>query len=340
MSVEVLDPRFDAEPPYWRELRARAGLRGDWAWDVLRRQAWCARTPWYLTVLLDGSRPRGMVGAAWVGSRTRRHRFAVSGCGGRIGGLDLRAPGSSAFPSWWFADVGDDGGCRQLLSEYVPTVRRLLGPGLKGTLIRQVPEAALPVVDGRWRLVRETEPVARMSTEPFGGRDDWLASLPRRRRAHLRGVFARVEDDDSLTVEFLPGDRADAVEVAELLRVNEVKHRDVPIVPLPQFVGYLRCLLEQPDVFVLSYRDTETRRLLGATTVYDHPQWPLARAWSSLRVEDGGRPDLYFHMYGELVRWAIAQGKNGVVLGKKMSQVKASLGAELVPQYAAAIPVR
>jgi hypothetical protein len=24
MSIEVLDPRFDAEPPYWRELRARA----------------------------------------------------------------------------------------------------------------------------------------------------------------------------------------------------------------------------------------------------------------------------------------------------------------------------
>ncbi|ACU98681.1 hypothetical protein [Saccharomonospora viridis] len=340
MSIEVLDPRFDAEPPYWRELRARAGLRADWAWEVLRQQAWCARTPWALAVLLDGSRPRGMVGAAWVGSRTRRHRFVVSRRGGGIGGLDLRAPGSSSFPSWWFADAGTDGGVRRLLSEYLPAMRRLFGPGLKGALIRQLPEAAVPAVAGRWRWVRETEPIARIDTEAFGCRDDWLETVSRRRRAHLRKVFAQVEGDEGLAVEFLRGEQADAVEVAELLRINEVKHRDVPIVPLPQFVGYLRRLLAQPDVFVLSYRDVETRRLLGATTVYDHPQWPLARSWSAVEVEDGGRPDLYFHMYGELVRWAISEGKRGVVLGKKMIQVKTSLGAELTPQYAAAIPLR
>jgi hypothetical protein len=119
----------------------------------------------------------------------------------------------------------------------------------------------------------------------------------------LRKVFAQVEGDEGLAVEFLRGEQADAVEVAELLRINEVKHRDVPIVPLPQFVGYLRRLLAQPDVFVLSYRDVETRRLLGATTVYDIHSGPWARSWSAVEVEDGGRPDLYFHMYGELVRW-------------------------------------
>ncbi|MEY7971617.1 GNAT family N-acetyltransferase [Saccharomonospora xinjiangensis] len=340
MSIDVLDPRFDAEPVYWRRLRTEAGLRGDWAWDVLHRQAWGARTPWYLTVMLDGSAPRGLVAGAWVGSRTRRHRFVVSGRGGRFGGLDIRAPGNSAFPGWWFDGAGDDAGCLRLLSEYLPAMRGLLGAGLKAALVRQVPETALGVVRGSLRVVRETEPIARIPTTSFGGRNDWLNSLPSRRKAHLTRVFAGLDDDSRITSEIVSGAEVDAVELAGLLRVNEVKHRDVPIVPLPQFVGYLRVLLAQPDVRVLSYRDTTTGRLAGAATVFDHPEWPLARSWSALPVEDGGRKDLYFHFFGELVRWAIAEGRKGVVLGKKMPQLKASLGAELLSQYAVAMPVR
>ncbi|EHR63716.1 hypothetical protein [Saccharomonospora cyanea] len=339
MSIEVLDPRFDAEPVYWRRLLADAGLRADWAWDVLCEQAWCARTPWYLTVSLDGSRPRGLVGAAWVGARTRRYRFTASPRGGGFGGLDIRAPGSNAFPAWWFADLGDDAGCQELLRAYLPTMRRLLGVGLKAALIRQVPEAALDVVRGRLRVVRETEPIARIVTERFDSRADWFAALPKQRRMNLRKMFDAVDEDPRVVVEILRGEAVDVVELARLLRVNEVKHRDVPIVPLPQFVGYLRRLLAQPDVFVLSYRDTGTGALLGAGMVFDHPEWPLGRSWSSLPVEDGGRRGLYFHFYGELVRWAIAEGRRGVVLGKKMSRLKASMGAELLPQYAVAMPV-
>lgn len=339
MSVEVLDPRFDPEPPYWRALRATAGLRADWAWDVLRRQAWCARTPWYLTVLLDGGRPRGMAGAAWIGTSTRRHRFATSRRGGYLGGLDLRAPGNSAFPSWWFADAGADG-CEELLSEYFPAMRKLLGVGLKATLIRQLSEDAAAHVRGRRGLVRETEPVARLPTEAFSGRTDWLASLGGKRRSQLRKLLGGVDTDERLAVEWLTGDTVDVVELAELLRLNEVKHRDVPIVPLPQFVGYLRRLVAQPDFRVLSYRDTHTGELLGAATVFDHPQWPLWRSFAAVPVERGGRSNLYFHVFGELVRWSVAEGRRGVVLGKKMAELKKSCGAELAPQYAAALPLR
>ncbi|WP_197321946.1 GNAT family N-acetyltransferase [Saccharomonospora sp. NB11] len=338
MSVEVLDPRFDAEPPYWAALRAEAGLRADWAWDVLRQQAWCARTPWYVTVLLDRGRPRGMVTAAWIGPPTRRHRFATSRRGGRIGGLDVRAPGNSAFPAWWFADAHADG-CEELLSEYFPTMRKLLGTGLKATLIRQLSEEGAARVRGRLRLVRETEPIARLCTEPFSGRDDWLGSLGGKRRSQLRKLYRGIDGDEHLAVEWLIGDAVDVVELAELLRVNEVKHRDVPIVPLPQFVGYLRRLVAQPDYRVLSFRDTRSGRLLAAATVFDHPQWPLWRSFSTVPVERGGRANLYFHVFGELVRWSVAEGRRGVVLGKKMSEVKKSCGAELIAQYAAAVPL-
>lgn len=338
MRTEVLDPRFDAEPEYWAELRVSAGLRGDWAWEVLAQQAWCARTPWLVTVLFDGERPRGMVHAAWVGTQSRRHRFARSVRGGRVGALDLRAPGGGTFASWWFADT-DDGGCSALVDEYLPLMRRTLGPGLKGALVRQLPESGVAAMRGRFRVVRETEPIASIRTDGYRHRDEWLASLPKKRRAHVNKVCSAV-DDGSLDIDLVPGSLVDPVPVAELLRVNEVKHRDVPIVPLPQFTGYLERLLAQPDVLVLRYRDRVEGRLLGVATVYDHPEWPLARSWSSRPVEDGGRQDLYFHLYSELVRWSIDSGRTGVVLGKKMAKVKQSLGAELQPQYAAMLPLR
>lgn len=56
--------------------------------------------------------------------------------------------------------------------------------------------------------------------------------------------------------------------------------------------------------------------------------------------ELGGRRDPYFHFYVESVRWAIAAGREGLLLGKKMAEMKQTLGATLIPQYAAAIPLR
>lgn len=337
-AVEVLDPRVDPEPRYWADLRRRAGLRADWAWEVLAVQAWCARTPQFVTVLHGEGTPCGVVSSAWVGSRTRRHRFVSSERGGSWGGLDVRAPGTSSLPGWWFADAAD-GGCRELLTEYVPAMRRTLGRGLRGLLLRQVPESGLSTVDGRFRLVRETESVAVLRTDIFGDRQDWMATLARKRRQNLRKIFGTVEEDETLDVRVMPGTAVDPAEVAELIRHNEIKHRDVPIVPLPQFVGYLERLLRQPDVSVLRYVDRGSGRLLAIATIMDDPEWPVMRTWSALPVEEGGRPNLYFHFYGESVRWSIETGKRGVILGKKMSETKRTLGAELVPQYAAAVPL-
>jgi hypothetical protein len=340
MSVEVLDPRFDPEPAYWSALRRRAGLRADWAWEVLVTQAWCARTPQLVTVLHDGGEQRAVVNAAWVGSQTRRHRFAGSIRGGRFGGLDVRSPGSSAVPGWWFADSGDDDGCRELLARYVPVMRRELGFGLRAVLVRQVSEAGVPPLTGRFRLVRKTEDIAVIDTVDFGGPEDWLATLAKKRRHNLRKIFAAVRDDPTLDAEVRPGHDVDPVALAELLRHNARKYHDVPIVPLPQFTGYLTELLRQPDVFVLRYRDRLSDRLIAAALLFDHPRWPVVRAWSALPVESGGRPDLYFHFYGETVRWAVESGRQGVIMGKGLADTKKSLGARLVPQYAAAIPVR
>ena len=340
VTAEVLDPRYDDRPGYWTELRERAGLRADWSWAVLSRQAWCARTYQPVTVLKDGDDVRGVVCAAWVTGGTRRHRFARAGAGlGLLGGLDVRAPGTSATPGWWFADAGADGGVRELLDGYARAMRAELGVRFRAMLVRQVGEEAVETVSGRLRLVRRTEDIAVLDLTGFGERADWLASLAKTRRNNLRKIYRDIEADTSLAIDVVPGRDADVLTVAELLRHNEVKHRDVPIVPLPQFIGYLAALLAEPDVVVIRYTEKVSGKLIAVAIVLDDPARPIVRHWSALPVEAGGKPNLYFHFYGEAVRWAIANGRASVVFGKKMTEMKATLGARLVPQYAAAVPV-
>lgn len=334
---ELLDPRFDPEPGYWAEVRQRAGLRADWAWDVLAVQAWCARTPQYISVFRDRGVPTGVAASAWVGTPTRRYRFAGAGRGGRIGGLDVRSPGSSALPGYWFADAG---GAGELLERFVPAMRRELGAGVRGLLLRQIDSADVSHVDGRWRMVRRTEDATEIPIAGFGSVEDWLATLRKKRRHNLRRISQRVAEGADLEVTVGPLSASDAVESASLLRHNEDKHRDVPIVPLPQFVGYLERLFDRSDVVGVRYRDTDTGKLVGLGLLYDHSARPLVRSWAGLPPELGGRRDLYFHFYVESVRWAIAAGRDGLLLGKKMAEMKQTLGATLLPQYAAAIPLR
>lgn len=341
-GVEILDPRVDQEPRYWAALRERAGLRADWSWPVLTAQAWLARTPQLVTVFLDSHEPTGVVWAAWVTAGTRRYRFTASGRG-RVGFLDVRSPNSSAVPGWWFADYAPGerpGQLRELFGEYVSAMRRELGIGLRGMLLRQLAEPEVSEVDGRFRKVRRIEPVAVLDTVSHRAHDDWLATLARKRRWELRKIDRLLGANPAIEVRVRTGAEEDPPALARLLRHNSDKHQDVPILPLPQFGATIAMLLAEPDVRTVDYHDPVTGRRLAVALVFDHPAWPIFRAWSALPVEDGGARDLYLHVYGELARWSIAAGKRGVMVGKGMSKLKASLGARLVPQFAAAVPVR
>lgn len=330
MDTEVLDPRFDAEPAYWTALRERSGLHGDWAWDVLVAQAWCARTPQLYTVFHDEAGPAGVVAAAWVGPSTRRNRFAGNKKT-RVGMLDVRSPGSGSVPGWWFADGS---GAGRIVGEYATTMRKHLGPGLRGMLVRQVCEAERPDVQGRFRLVRKTENIGMLHLDGVATVADWAGGLSKNRRANLRKMTTKFTRDTEFSSRMVPGPDLDPVEVATLLRLNYDKHRDVPILPLPQFISYLTVLLAQPDVAALAYYEGE--RLVAFTLVYDHPQWPIARAWATFPQGRGGRYNLYFYNVIKMVEWAVANGKQGIVWGKKLSEVKQSLGIDPLPQYALA----
>ena len=319
---EVLDPRHDAAPEYWPALRKRAGLRADWSWDVLAAQARCARTRQPIWVRHEDGTPGAVVAADWIS------RF-------RLGGLVVRAPGTSAVPGWWLADGRP---LRALVAEYRASMRRELGIGMRGLLLRQLTADQVAGISGRLRVIRRTGDLSVLDTARFDSRADWLATLAKKRRHNLRTIFRTIDGDPSLEVRHVG---AEPEEVANLLRHNDLKYGTATVLPPPPptSVDYLRPLLGQPEVRTTGYRDTGSGALLGVGLVLDHPEWPVWRSWSTLPVEQGGRRDLYFHFFGELVGWAIETGKRGVIVGKGLPELKKTLGATQVPQYAAGIPV-
>lgn len=337
VEFELLDPRYDHEPAYWGLLRKQAGLRADWSWDVLTAQAWCVRSPLLMTVLHDQEGPRGLVCASWVSTRSRRRRFVPQGRGG-VGILHVRGPGYGSVPGWWFA--GADGGAdtRRLLDAYARNARRELGAGMRGTLLRQVSQAQLPALTGRFRLARRTEDFTVMRAAGHRSREEWVATLSKSRRSNLRKIFRTLEEDPTLEIRVGAASAHDHVMVAELLRHNHRKF-DHSMAPLPHFTGYLERLLRQPDVFTVSYTDSRSGDLLGLLIVLDHEELPAVWTWSALPADQGGRQNLYFHWYGAMVSWAIEAGKRGYIIGKGMPRLKQTLGAELVPQFAVAAPV-
>ncbi|HEX6361137.1 GNAT family N-acetyltransferase [Actinophytocola sp.] len=333
MSWEVLDPRYDAEPAYWRDLRARAGLRAEWAWEVLSAQAWSSRTPLLVSVLRAGAGVEGVVCASWAGLPVRRNGFVDAGRARMVGGLHVRNPGTGSLPGWWAAGVP----AVELLRDYTSAMRRALGFGCRGALLRQLTaeEVAQQRTMGRC-LSRPTESLAVLWTSRFSSVAGWVSAMKRSRRFDMRKIIRTVDADAALVVAVEQGSALDPLELAKVLRHNERKYSG-RLAPLPQTTGYLTALLSQPDVLVGTYRDAATGAIEAFISILDHPAWPVTRHWSSMPATRPDRPNLYLDHYRQLVAYAQANGKEGVIVGRGKPELKASLTAELVPQYAAAI---
>ena len=330
MSWEVFDPRFDAEPAYWRELRTRAALRADWAWEVLAAQAWTSRTPVYVSVFRDGTSPSGVVFANWAGLPVRRNRFVGTRRARLVGGLHVRNPGTGSVPGWW----SDGLPTAEFLRDYVSAMRRELGIGCGGALLRQLGADEVTAI-GRC-VSRPTEDLAVLRTTAWSSVAEWLQGMKRKRRHNMRQVARAVGESATVTADVVPGAELDPLEVARVLRHNEKKYGG-RLAPLPQSTGYLAALLRQPDVVVGAYRTTDTGELEAFVSVLDHPRWPVTRHWSARPATHPDRPNLYLDHYRLMVEFAQRTGKDGVIVGRGKPELKRSLCAELVPQFAAAI---
>lgn len=341
LAVDLLDPRTDPVPPYWPALLARAGLPACWSYDLLRTASWSRRSPVLLAVLRRGpAGPAGtgvvgLVCATWGRLAAAGNRFAAPGTGRGPGVLEVRLPGASALPGWWFA--GPAGARPELLAAYRRAGYAALGPRCRGVVWRQIAPAEVPDFRGRPRLLLRTPPVAELPL-PGPSETDWLAGLASSRRRDLRRQARLVAADPDLVVRFGAGrSDVDAAALVGVLRWNEARYRGRYGRQPPAPGSYLAALVARPDVRLLSYQD-HTGRLLAFAAVLDHASEPIVTYGATLPVGAGGRPHLYFDFYGRIVAWAAAAGKQAVIFGKGQAAVKQSLGCRLRPQHAVLLP--
>lgn len=329
LTVRLHDPATHPEPAGWDALRAAAGLRANWAWPVMRAGVRSGADPLMLAVLSDVDRPVGLLAASVVPLRRREGRQAWP----RAGYLHVQAPQSSAVPGWWLAPSTVDERA-DLVRAFRRAARRALGPGVGAVMWRQ-----LAVGDDGWlprpRYVRRTEPLAVLDAPKSV--DAWLAGLRKKRRTDLRRVLRLIDADPDLQVRAgAVGDVVSPAELAHLATLNAVKHAAgaVELRSGPRSALWQEATAGRDDVHAVAYRDP-TGRLLAAATVLDDPSWPLWLSWGALPVDEGGRRHLYFDLFRRLVQRVVDRGADGVVLGKGMAELKADLGARLVPQHAA-----
>ncbi|WP_412537785.1 GNAT family N-acetyltransferase [Longispora sp. K20-0274] len=290
----------DAEPAGWSGAVAAAGLHGAWAWPVLRARA--GRRGVAALLRDDDGTVVGL--AAW-----RRGP----------GVAELACPGSSALPG-----LAVD-------ADRWPEALRAVGGGLGLVLLRQLRAEHLPAVLRGPAIVRRGLPVA-VFDNAFDSFDGYLAGLGKGRRTSLRQQLRRLDADPGLTVSFGRDALPAPAEVVALIEATTRRHAR-GLLPAPGWdTALAAAFLADPTVRWLTYRDADGR-LLGCTYVLDHAEWPVLGAWGSLAPGDGGRKDLWFHMLATVVRWCVAGGLPGVVMGKGSEAAKVTLGFRLRPQW-------
>ena len=336
-EMTLLDPRHDSEPAYWEPWRCRAGLWANWAWPLLRAGAWTSRAPLVLAVLhrdrLADDSICGVVSSVVAPALPRRNRFCPGQGWPTVGYLHVQAPQSSAQPGWWF-HTDDPRERAELFRAYTTATRRELGRAASAVLWRQVGDDDLSSLPRR-ALTRRTEPLAVLDT-PFSDAASWLKGLRRGRRHDLRRIFRGVAADSDLDVRVgVAADVVDANDLVRLGRLNYDKHGGPAAERYSgtRAVAWTQAALDRRDVSAVTYRE-RSGRLLGVGVILDHPRQPLWLNWGAEPVDQGGRRHLYFDLFGRLVELMVAQGRQAVVLGKGMAELKADLGARLVPQYA------
>ncbi|TDE49031.1 hypothetical protein E1295_20650 [Nonomuraea mesophila] len=334
IALRTLDPRHDPEPAGWEHLRTAGRQCVTWRYDLLKAYAWGAQAPVLLTVLHDGGTAVGAVSASLRGIRPRRGSYAR----GRdvAGVVDVHAPGNRSQKGWWFAGDLEPERRRELLRRYVRGIREELGPSWRGVVWREVSPGEPAQLPGLVKAALPTAPLARLAT-PWTDMEAWYARLDRARRDSLKRRARTFTADAGLSIAVGPArELVTGAEAAALRAENDLKHRArlFPQAPLP--LPYLDALVGGDEVVAIAYRDGS--RLIGLSLILDHPDWPICLSWGALPPESGGRKHLYFDGYVRMVEWAIASGKTGLVLGKGQAEIKRSLGADLVPSSALAVP--
>jgi uncharacterized protein len=342
VSVEILDPRGDPEPPGWSEFRQRQQLYPVWDYELLGIEAWMSRNPALLVLARDSS---GVVVAA----------MSAMVCRWRRSPAYARPPTARAArlaPRWvepylpWLSEPAfvldgalDEPAKRDMVRRMEQGLRRRVGAGLLGVLYRNVPAAAMAWVAGAGRLTREVQPPSAVLDNRWKSAEGWLADLSRNRRKSVRQVDRLVAADPSLLVRGGPARTdLDGAELAALLRAHRARYPKQLLESRTPIAGaYLDALVRRADVHTLTYSDGDGR-LLAFCLMLDHPSTPVACLWASRSRADGGRPHLYFDCQARAIRFTIATGRKELTAGRGRWEEKRSLGFQARRRWLVAVP--
>lgn len=339
VTVDVLDPRSDAEPVDWQRFRERERLPVPWDYGLLGTESRTARSPNLLAVVREGATAVAAFGVTVSSPGRDRGPREVGGVARlRPRLVEVHQPWLSGFPGYAFAESLDPAARTAVVRAFERAVCRYVGPGCLGVLYRYVPPDGLAVLGGRGRIVRSGAPTSVLDNT-FADRDEWIAALPRSRRHSIRGQIRKIAADRSLIVRGGTGRTdLDGAELAAMVRAHRSKFPAVPMdFRSPTSAEYLHRLVRRPDVVTVTYHDDDGR-LLAFTDILDHPDLPLHQHWAAVPVADVGRRHLYFDAFARVVGHMTDHHRKAISAGRGLAEVKASLGFTPRPLHLLAVP--
>ncbi len=334
LHATVADPLTDPPPPGWDAFVERERLPPMWRYRLLYEVDWCAQVASSMVAVGtdDGTRPVALFHVRHVGP-DRPGRFARPG---RVppAGMAHCHLDSALSPGFAFrADLGTRDraeACRV----FERTLRRERGRGWLAFGYRHLAERDATVVAGRTRVRLATSPLMVLTNE-WSDLAGYLATLPRKWRARLRGL--RRDHDADADLRVAVGATIDPDEACWLAEVVRRRHRSYGPARPPRSPRYFRVLSALPEMRFLTYRDAGGR-LVAFVGFHDDGRDLLPMWWGARGSRDGGRENLYFDQYLRLVEIMIESGRQRLVLGPGMAHIKARYGARPEARWAVVGP--
>jgi hypothetical protein len=334
LAVEFLDPSRPGPPPGWDEFVSRGELHPVWRWTLVHASAGSRPGGGFAAMLRDGGRTVGLVHALLLGPARR---------GPLLGVADVVCPGSSTMPGLALtggvtgilrpARPTDPGLLAAAVEAFESALRREYGRRIPAVSYRAVYADAMPIILGRFSLVGRGLPVAVFHNR-FTDYDRYLATLSSSRRASQRRISRLVAKDPDVTASFGPlADDVDLVRFNRLADATSRRHETRRWLPTRRLSHAQRVAMARvPGVMAARY-DGAHGELVGLGINWDHPAMPLAGPWGALDPHNGGPRGLWFDQHARILRWAIESGREGVIGGKLLVELKCELGYEEVPQW-------
>lgn len=340
LHIDVLDPRSDPEPADWAGFAAALNLPAPWSYRMLQLETASSRCPNLLVVARDAGEPVAALSVTVARPGDPHRRRPVGGIARFTPRLaEVHQPWMPGTSGRVFAPALDAAARREVTRRAERAVVSFLGPGCGGVIHRYVRDDELRDVGGHGRMVRDAVPTTLLRND-FADVDEWVTSLARSRRHSIRGQRRKIAADPSLTIRCgRSRDDVAGAELATLLHTHRAKFGRVPLDLRGAVTAeYLHELVRRPDVATLTYRDTDSGRLLAFTTVLDHVMTPLHQHWAAVPPDRGGKRHLYFDAYARVVAFMIDNGRPSISSGRGMQDVKGSLGFAPQPLHTVMAP--